>query len=211
MIDKSGLFMVYNYGRSPVCVRTRYDSILFEGSDGNSPVSKPLSFEEIAYINSNTNAFKVGLLTFDEENQKELNEELRNRDWESVLTDEQIKDIILNPTADGLNKILAIKSHQYFDRVRGMHVYLSNKGYDISSKVTNTIRSRYQEIKKGILNTRIEVVLKDSDNSSQKKINDLEAEIKALKEMLKQSTIQSTPEQAQAQPTDKKKKTRSQK
>ena len=70
---------------------------------------------------------------------------------------------------------------------------------------------KYQEIKKGILNTRIEVVLKDSDNSSQKKINDLEAEIKALKEILKQSTIQSTPEQAQAQPTDKKKKTRSQK
>lgn len=188
-IDKTELFMVYNYNASPVCVRTRYDSIIIEGGIGGEPACKPLSFEEIAYINSNSNVFKIGLLWFDEDHAAELNAELRNRDWELVLTNEQIKDILLNPSSEGLKKILGIKNAQYFDRVRGLHTYLMNNGYDISTNVDKLIQSRKDEISKGIMNTKLEIVdTKKISSEDSNKIKELEEKIKALTEQLEKSS-----------------------
>lgn len=205
-IDKNGLYMVYNYSQSPVSVQTRYESILIEGARNGEPVCKPLSFEEIAYINSNSNVFKIGLLQFEKEHAKELHESLRNDGWETILTDDQIKDAIIAHSSQQLKDILAIKNPMYFDRVRGILIWLINNNYDVSNKVSSLIQDRYKELCKGIINTRLEVVDR-VENSQQEVIAQLEEQVRMLTEKLNKS-VSDTPV-AEKTSTEKGKKSKS--
>lgn len=93
MLDKGKNYMVLNYGSSPVCVQTRYESILIPGGSREAPASLPLSVDEILQINNNSPLFKCGVLFFEPEYAEELYDACRIKNWRDILTDEQIEEI----------------------------------------------------------------------------------------------------------------------
>lgn len=145
-ISKTKNYLVLNYNPSPVAVRTKHESFLVPGGTQESPGTLPFTIDEISAINSNSVAFKIGLLRFEERDQTDIYAELRLDGWKDILTDKEIEDFLLNPTLEGLQKIIDIQNDAYFERVRGVFSGLKSAGADLSTKVETVITKRYKEL-----------------------------------------------------------------
>lgn len=153
---------VLNYNENEVFVDSSKEHYKFNASrDGVTPTMQNIPISELQYICSNTDVIVTGWLTFDEDEKDEIYTALRLPNWREILTNEDISNILTNPTMEGLQKIIDISNLTYFDRVRIVMFRLLNDGVDISSKVKNVVDRRYEELQKRqrvssiILNPRI--------------------------------------------------------
>ena len=153
---------VLNYNENEVFVDSSKEHYKFNASrDGVTPTMQNIPISELQYICSNTDVIVTGWLTFDEDDKDEIYTALRLPNWREILTNEDISNILTNPTMEGLQRIIDISNLTYFDRVRIVMFRLLNGGVDISSKVKNVVDRRYEELQKRqrvssiILNPRI--------------------------------------------------------
>ena len=153
---------VLNYNENEVFVDSSKEHYKFNASrDGVTPTMQNIPISELQYICSNTDVIVTGWLTFDEDEKDEIYTALRLPNWREILTNEDISNILTNPTMEGLQRIIDISNLTYFDRVRIVMFRLLNDGGDISSKVQNVVDRRYEELQKRqrvssiILNPRI--------------------------------------------------------
>lgn len=216
MLDKNKTYLVLNYNGSPVAVSTRHESYIIPGGSSESPSSMPLSVDEIVQINSNSNVFKMGLLWFEEEVQEELYKECRIRNWENILRDKEIEDIILHPTLEKLERLLSIENEQYFERCYGIYIGLKNSNHSIKQNVENVMLARRKELrnrkyKTGILLTKKEtnVVSEEALKETQEQNVKLTKEVDELKAMVaqllaaQQNSASATAETKPAEDSDK--------
>ena len=213
MWDKNKTYLVLNYNGSPVAVSTRHESYIIPGGSSESPSSMPLSVDEIVQINSNSNVFKMGLLWFEEEVQEELYKECRIRNWENILRDKEIEDIILHPTLEKLERLLSIENEQYFERCYGIYIGLKNSNHSIKQNVENVMLARRKELrnrkyKTGILLTKkdtpyvSEEVLKETQEQNIKLTQEVD-ELKAMVAQLLAAKQNSDTTTAEAENSDK--------
>ena len=153
---------VLNYNENEVFVDSSKEHYKFNASrDGVTPTMQNIPISELQYICSNTDVIVTGWLTFDDDEKDEIYTALRLPNWREILTNEDISNILTNPTMEGLQRIIDISNLTYFDRVRIVMFRLLNDGVDISSKVKNVVDRRYEELQKRqrvssiILNPRI--------------------------------------------------------
>ena len=159
-ITDQTIINVFNYSDNPVSLPTHIkpDGYWFEPANNDIPSMLPISFAEIRVANSQSDVFREGRLRFEKEHQEDIYKALSINNWEDILSDKEIKDIILNPTKEKLERIVNIISITAFDKVRGILVSLQNTGqYDISQRVIDTINYRYQELYRGKRRTEIKV------------------------------------------------------
>lgn len=185
-ISKTKNYLVLNYSASPVGISTKYDSFLVPGGSLESPGSLPLTFDEIAVVNSKSPVFKIGLLRFDPEYEAELYEALSVPGWKEILTEEQIQDALTNPTMESSQKILDIENDAYFERVRGVMIGLRNAGVDIPGKIERMIEQRRLELVRRQRKTEIKLVPNEPEKPapSQKEFDDMKAQLAAMQEMM---------------------------
>lgn len=145
-MDSGKLYLVLNDCNSPVGIETKSGSLLVPGGTPDSPGIMPMMLDDIIYVNSTTNAFKIGLLHFEKEVEEEMQKTLRNHNWKNILTASEIEDIILKPTVAGLQRFININEPAYFERIRGIYIGLRNSGAEISQKVGLVIDARYDEL-----------------------------------------------------------------
>ena len=153
---------VLNYNENEVFVDSSKEHYKFNASrDGVTPTMQNIPISELQYICSNTDVIVTGWLTFDDDEKDEIYTALRLPNWREILTNEDISNILTNPTMEGLQRVIDITNLTYFDRVRIVMFRLLNDGVDISSKVKNVVDRRYEELQKRqrvssiILNPRI--------------------------------------------------------
>lgn len=183
---------VLNYNNYVVVVSTRDQSYAIDPAEDGIPSKMAFSPFEVETINSKCNAFKSGALRFEEYEEEENYTALRITDWKSILTNDQIKDIILHPTYEGLKKIITIKNHAVFERIRGIYTGLKNDpSYDIYGSVDRVITARFKELNDGIMKSEIvikqsdgEDTAKSADNELSKENTALRSEVEELKKML---------------------------
>ena len=196
-------YNVLNYSTSPVSIAiNRYDNVLVEGSTDGEPTIYPLTIDEIIYVNNATKAIKCGLLRFEECDQEELYNVCRIKNWQEILTNEQIEYILTHPNMENMQQILDIKDSVYFNRIYGTFIGLRNSGTGLSSKIEQIMALRYRELANG--QTKTNVVISPTTNSSatderDAKIKNLEQELAQLKATMQQistSQIASTDESA---------------
>lgn len=191
-ISKTKTYLVLNYSSSPVAVKTKYESLLVPAGTRSEPGALPFGIDDIQTINSNSPTFKIGLLWFEEEYASDIYEELRIIDWKDILTDEQIENIILNPTMESLQRILNIENEAYFERVRGVYMGLKNAGYDISNRVEKVIEPRRLEFVKKQRKSQIKLVPSQTQNNeavpTQKEFNSLKDQLAAMQSMIEKLT-----------------------
>lgn len=187
MIRQTEKINVLNYNENKVSVMVSpTDSFTFEPSvDGETPSVIPMTFEQIRYAN-NYNTFRGGFLFFEDTRAKEIYEELGINNWENILNNKQIQEILLNPTYDGLKKIVDIKDSAVFERVRTAFHKLKSEGTnDISVRVQQIINTRYKELQNKKVNTSIVIEKKDIVSSvPNQEVESLKAENKAMQEQL---------------------------
>lgn len=183
-LDKDNI-LVLSYNENKVCVDGANESYNFNPSNGVDPVINIMSLKDLQFINSNTGLIKTGWLTFQEEEKEEIFNALHIRDWKNILTKEELKDIMLNPTIEGLQKIIDINDESYYDRVRiALHILMTD-GEDVSSRVKNIVDARYKELVRK--QRKSSIVLSQKDVSvSNNKAKELEAQNAELKSQLEE-------------------------
>lgn len=190
---------VLNYNENRVSLMVSPDKAYsFDPSiDGVTPTVIPLSIDEVKYGN-NSNAFKSGTLFFEKTQESDVYEALNIPNWKEILRNEDICDIILHPTYDGLSKIIAIEDGTMFERVRGVyHKLLSRGTHDISVRVDQIIKTRYKELVNGHVKTAIQLTKKDfNDDAAKSEIEGLkqqnlflQKQIEELQKMIESVTI----------------------
>lgn len=193
MIKETEKINVLNYNENRVSVAVAPNKAYsFEPSpDGIVPTVIPMTIDEIKYAN-NYNAFRNGMLFFDEEKQEDVYYALNITNWQDILRNSDIKEIILHPTYDGLMKIVSIKDSSMFERVRGVFQKLQVENvYDISVRVAQIIDTRYKELLNRKIDTAIQLTKKDIPDTVST------AELDQLKEQ--NSTLQTQVEEMQKQ------------
>lgn len=187
-ISKTKNYLVLNYGHSPVGISTRHENYLIPGAEGDTPASLPLTIDEIQVVNSNSPVFKVGMLRFEEKDEKDIYEELRILDWQNILTDKDIEDILLNPTAETLQALVSIESEPYYERIRGVYMGLKSSGAAISLNVSNAIEARRDELIRHKRTTDIRVTANpDGQNraASSEEVDELKRQLAEMQAMMK--------------------------
>lgn len=184
-MDRNKTYLVMNYSRSPVGVRTRNDSFIIEGGNCEEPSSLPFTIDEIVQINNGSDVFSSGLLRFEKEYEAEIYEELRIRNWKDIMTDNEIENIIKNPTIEGLQKIISIKSEFYFERIYGIYIGLLNAGFPLSQKIQNALRARRYEFAHNKLTSQIQIVPKEEQNNEvHEEVNELKSQNESMAKQL---------------------------
>lgn len=196
-LDTTKLINVLNYNMNPVAIKTHVKEYICSPAESeDSPSIKPLSISEIESLNSDTNAFKIGTLRFPEDIEAQMYEEiLRIVEWKDILTNKQIKEIILHPSVDGLRKIIEIRNVSLFERVRGIFFSLKNSNqYDISNRVEAIILRRYKELCNQQVKTSIELTSKDTTtaipneevNALKEQNQAMQSQMEAMQKMMEQ-------------------------
>lgn len=196
---------VLNYNENDVFVDSSKEHYKFNASrDGINPTMQDIPINELQYICSNTDILVTGWLTFNEDEKEEIFTALRVPNWRDILTNEDIREILTNPTMEGLQRILDITSITYFDRVRIVMFKLLSEGIDISSKVKNVVDRRYDELQKRqritsiVLNPRVEE--KKISNEQVKELSEqnlkLQEQIEQMKQMMEKLMASQTSDSA---------------
>lgn len=182
---------VLNYNENDVFVDSSKEHYKFNASrDGINPTMQDIPISELQYICSNTDIFVTGWLAFNEDEKEEIFTALRVPNWRNILTNEDIREILTNPTMEGLQRILDVTSITYFDRVRIVMFKLLSEGVDISSKVKSVVDRRYDELQKRqritsiVLNPRVEE--KKVSNEQVKELSEQNAKLQEQIEQMKQ-------------------------
>ncbi len=177
-----------NYNDNCVCINIAPGkSLKFDGATYGSPITIPLTLDEIKYAN-NSSVFKTGMLEFQEDIEDELYKELRI-DKNNVLKLKDIKDILLNPTKEGLQRIVSIASLTDFDRVRGQFQKLRYEGYRLTLDIANIIETRTRELFNNQIKTSI--IIDDAEVSSNEnaRVKSLESQLAEMKKILEETLL----------------------
>ena len=95
---------------------------------------------------------------------------------------------VLNPTKEGMKKILDITDTSTFQRLKYIFSRLESSGSDISMQTVRIIRQRIDEMKKGIISTKITLYDEDIVKDKESETSRLEKEIEQLKSMISMLT-----------------------
>lgn len=179
--------------------------------DGITPTVVPMTIDQIRYAN-NTTAFKGGLLFFERDKEAEIYEKLGISNWKDILRNEDIREILIHPTYDGLQKLIKIKDVSTFERVRAaLHKLTMEGSHDVSIRVVQIVDTRYKELQDKKVNTSIVLEKKDVPVAKSQEVENLRAENKAMQEqmqkmqeMMEQLLKQSASKEETVQATQKK-------
>lgn len=213
MTLSKAFYKVLNYTPTKICIETRSRGYSLGPCTDDVPTFEMLTPEDIDYINGRSPIFRTGMLRFDEDVQDEVYAFLKLPNWrETVLFEDEIDNLVKDPTDENLDRIIAIKDMLTIDRVRGRMVHLLNMGEaDISSRVRDIVNARFSEIcagrTKSALGAKVEKArTKEEANSAE--IEALKAQLaelaKAVEEKPKAPTA---PEKPKATTTPRKPKT----
>ena len=98
----------------------------------------------------------------------------------------EIREILINPTKTGLQKIISIQSLSDFDRIRGQFQKLKNEGYKLTLDIANLIERRTNELFNNQAKTNI--IIDDADVvKEESKVRELEEKLARMEELLKSS------------------------
>lgn len=125
-------------------------------------------------------------MEFQSDLEDEIYDELRI-DKNKVLKLNEIRDILLHPTKDGLTKILSITSLSDFDRVRGQFQKLKYDGYKLTLDVADLIEKRTKELFNNKIKSDFLIEDVKTESVSQERVNELERQLEEMKAMLTQA------------------------
>lgn len=107
-LPKNKDICVLNFNYVDIFADARNESYRFPKCKNGKPSVTYVSLPDLQTISSNTGLIEHGWLTFDDEDKEDVFQELRLYDWKNILSIEEIDDILLNPTIEGLQKSLTL-------------------------------------------------------------------------------------------------------
>lgn len=192
---------VLNYTPNVVAVTTRNRSVTLPGARDGIPTFDWFALDEIEYINSQSPAFRTGLLELEDD---AVYERL-HIEKENCIFERDIDDMIVNATAEKLQKIVDATDTQTIERVRGHMEYLIRIGVGVSSKVTEVVNERFRELNRGLRRSNIQVTIRAKESPVANEVASLKDELAELKSLLKEQVKAEEPKTEEVKPAPAKK------
>ena len=161
------------------------------------PTVEYVTLEELKFLNSQSKDIRTGNITINAEDRDEAFKALNIVDRGEYFDNDTIKDAIINPTAEGMRKLVGITDKFTFERVYAQFIGLKNNGeYDISNRVANVLERRFDEIQHRIFNTKITInehgfkpkedieEVKKKNETLETTVQELQAQLAELKAMI---------------------------
>lgn len=188
-ITNNTIVNVYNYMPIKIIAPTSAEDYIFEPCLTDNPTFLPMTASEVKEIHSKSRVFADGWLTFENDEKNDIYKYLRIKNGENILSQKEIMDCIISGKRDDVVKLIHIQSKGYFERVYGVFKALKQSNmYDISMRVAKAIEYRYDELRRGIINTQIELTntfrAEDKTDVKDQKIVEQEALLKEKDEAL---------------------------
>lgn len=215
----STIYKILNYSPSPVSFATRERHYLADGGSIEEPFAVLLDESELIEANYATRVFKDGFLFPEVDQAEEVYRMLKIANWQDILRDGEIRDIIMHPSADGLRKLVAIDSNSAFGRVWSILAVLRISGEDVPNQSVKVLTARHEELMRGEKATKIAVSdmpkdMKVQNDELRSENDELRAEIEKLRAELakgnteadeapKSSTVKTTGTAAKKKPAAK--------
>lgn len=183
MAIETETFNMCNYSTSRIVVGLRDRALVVEPGRRDKPSYYPFTMNELQQIANTSTIIQNGYLRPNKEQEEFIYNTLRIQNWQDILTDEQIEDMILRPTVEGLTRLINIKDSLYFGRIYGVFVGLKNANAPISANVSRLLTGRYREMRQGKFITEYKVTEKDlpSADSFLSRKSESSAELEELK------------------------------
>jgi hypothetical protein len=150
-------YNVLNQTRGRVIVSTQADVYRLPPMTGMDAPGVPLSLDEILYINSRTQHFKNGTLTFEEDCKAALYEECRIRQWEDILTAERIREILRTGSSPEVQALISDQNELVFERIKSEFTQMKMDGELFPGQIEACIHMRNAELASGMRKTKINV------------------------------------------------------
>lgn len=111
-------------------------------------------------------------------------------DTSKLLKLNDIRNILLEPTKNGLIKIISITSLSDFDRVRGQFQKLKSEGYKLTLDIADIIERRTKELFNNQVRTSIQIGDADNINSTDNaRVAELEKQLAEMKSLIEKSIV----------------------
>lgn len=157
-ITNNMIVNVYSYMPVTIVASTNAEDYVFEPCLSDNPIFLPMTASEVKEIHSKSRIFTDGWLTFEDDIKNDMYKYLRIKNGENILNQKEIMDCIISGKRDDVAKLINVQSKGYFERIYGVYRALKQSNmYDISMRVAKAIEYRYEELRKGIINTQIEL------------------------------------------------------
>lgn len=172
MLTNESLITVYNENKGAVYAEGLMDrQYKFEAIDDDIPFETIMPLSDIKHINSRSAIFRDGILRIEPEKEDEVFKVCGIvRKSSNYITIEEIEDIIINPTAEKLQRFLEVTSPVTMDKIRNILVELNNTDeYDISVRVFDVVNNRMKEINVGKRKSDIIIKKKKNEQKSEEK------------------------------------------
>lgn len=157
---------VYNHGRCSVALGLQDRSVLIRGTDDpNYPTMETFTLKELEYVNTHSPVIRVGMVEFDKAEREEIYDALHCKDWrETCVFDSEINDMLINPSLETMQKVLAVKDMPTIDRIYAhMEALIAHNTVDVSNRVQTVVKGRRKELTNGVMTSRIQVTPKKPD------------------------------------------------
>jgi hypothetical protein len=167
MLTNESLITVYNENKGAVYAEGLMDrQYKFEAIEDDTPFETIMPLSDIKHINSRSAVFRDGILRIEPEKEDEVFKVCGIvRKSENYITTEEIEDIIINPTAEKLQRFLEVTSPVTMDKIRNTLVELDNTDeYDISVRVFDVVNNRMKEINVG--KRKSDIIIKKKKNEA---------------------------------------------
>jgi len=177
---------IYNHNSSRVVVSTKNADeqlLLAAKNEEGVPGIAQITWSQLEWINGTSNVFKSGLVRFGDEDDALYSILRINKD--NILFNEDIEGIILNPTMEGMQRILSTTDLQTMTRIKGVLIQLLNANAPILKKTIDIINHRYKEVSRKQLKSEITLTPKSEFKAAdQSEVDILRLEMQQLQEKL---------------------------
>lgn len=183
-LDKDNV-CVLNYNLNAVTFKAGDREFYCKASrDGINPTVISLTLSDLRNAASTSEVFSDGWLFFDKDVEAEIYKELHIVNWEEILTNSEIEEILMVPTAEGIQRLIDINTSSCFERVRACLFKLQSEGAKIEHSVVNTVDRRFAELQQRIRKSEMKAVISEPPvNTEMEKVK---AQNEALQEQMAQ-------------------------
>lgn len=157
---------VYNYNSFGVSMKTNDRSVLLSGTlDPNYPTMETFAFKELEYVNTHSPVIRNGMVEFDEGERDEIYKALHLNKWaDSCIFEREIDQMLTTATFETMKRVVEVKDMPTIDRIYAhMMRLMRENAVDVSSRVQKVVTVRRNELREGVMTSKIQLVPKKPD------------------------------------------------
>lgn len=148
----NGKVRVYNYEMSPVGFPSQHSQqgVFIRGREEDEEfVVERVALDDIEIENSKSDLFKVGRLRFHPDEEDEVYKKLGIEDKENILSDKQLRELLLNDSIENVKRISSIKSSTLLTRMKHMLFAIERTGKVPPPTIVAVVSERSSELRNG--------------------------------------------------------------